>query len=288
MWPHLSSSEWSAIGEMVLALGAITAAAWAAYTYRKAKRAEAARWMVSLFKDFYQDEEMSRARELIEYDFEQVAGPLLELRVLDRDVDLSENERNQLRDLDLVLNFLEQLIYLQEEDHLLPRDCDVFFEYWFDQLKRSEHAALRRYLQNCGYERCSRWLGLNRNEYFVAYGSLLTGMGGPGEEKAAAGMRSLGPCRVRGTLYSRGEFPALVPGPALVEGELFEVGSKSTFRLLDQLEHYDPHQRETSLYRRRCTNIAEPAVDAWVYYWNRSIDELDRIEQGSWASHQTN
>jgi gamma-glutamylcyclotransferase (GGCT)/AIG2-like uncharacterized protein YtfP len=288
MWPDLSSSQWSAIGEMVLALGAVTAAGWAAYTYRKAKRAEAARWMVSLFKDFYRDENMSRARELIEYDFEQIAGPLLELRVLDRDVDLSEEERAQLRDLDLVLNFLEQLIYLQEEGHLLQRDCDVFFEYWFDQLKRPEHAALRRYLRNCGYERCSLWLGLNRHEYFVAYGSLLTGMGGGVEEQAHGGMRSLGPCRIRGSLYSRGDFPALVSGTGLVEAELFEVEDNLTFQLLDQLEHYDPRQREDSLYRRRCTNIAEPAVDAWVYYWNQPINQLTRIEPGSWASHLAN
>jgi hypothetical protein len=106
----LTASQWSAIGQVVLAVGAIAAAAWAAYTFRKAKRVEAARWMISLFRDFYRDEDMSRARELIEYDFWDVAGPLLELRVLDRQIALSTVERAQLRDLDLVLNFLEQLI----------------------------------------------------------------------------------------------------------------------------------------------------------------------------------
>ena len=193
--------------------------------------------MVSLFKDFYRDETMSRARELIEYDFLDVAGPLLELRVLDRQIPLSQAERAQLRDLDLVLNFLEQLLYLQEEGHLLDRDRDVFFEYWFDQLAQPTHAALRRYLRNCGYERFSRLLGLEEAELFVAYGSRLTGQGGQDEAEARSQLQSLGPCRAQGHLYSRGEFPALVAGTDLVEGELFRVSKKSAFGLLDRLEH---------------------------------------------------
>jgi gamma-glutamylcyclotransferase (GGCT)/AIG2-like uncharacterized protein YtfP len=281
----LSASQWDAVGQMVLAVGAITAGAWAAYTFWKVKRAEAARWMVSLFKDFYRDETMSRARELIEYDFWDVAAPLLEMRVLDRDVALSQVERAQLRDLDLVLNFLEQLLYLEEEGHLLDRDRNVFFEYWFDQLGQPTHSALRRYLRNCGYERCSKSLGLERDELFVAYGSLLSDQGGQDEATVRDRLESMGACHIRGHLYSRGEFPALLPGDDLVEGELFRVRDKSAFRFLDTLEHYDPHQRDSSLYRRRCVRLADPEVDAWVYYWNGQADELERIETGSWAKH---
>ena len=283
----IAADQWSAIGQIVLAVGAIAAAGWAAYTFRKTKRAEAGRWMIALFKDFYQDENMSRARELIEYDFWDVAGPLLELRVLDREIVLSTQERAQLRDLDLVLNFLEQLIYLQEEGHLLERDRNVFFEYWFDQLTQPSNAALRRYLQNCGYERCSRLLGLESRELFLAYGSLLTGQGGADEEAARTGLQSLGRCQIKGELYSRGEYPALVVGEDLVEAELFRVEDKSTFRLLDNLEQYDPQHRDTSLYRRRCIHIDGPAVDAWTYYWNGPTDGLTRIEHGSWLQLHT-
>lgn len=279
----LTTGQLSAAAQIVLAVGAITTAGWAAYTFRKAKRGEAARWMVALFKDFYRDETMSRARELIEYDFLDVAGPLLELRVLDRDIPLSKVERAQLRDLDLVLNFLEQLIYLQEEGHLLDRDRNVFFEYWFDQLAQPSHAALRRYLRNCGYERCSRLLGLTKDELFVAYGSLLTGAGGQEEAGIRDQVQSLGPCHVSGSLYSRGDFPALATGNGMVEGELFQVSDRAAFRLLDRLEHYDPNQRESSLYRRRCVRVIEPSVDAWIYFWNGPTEELEPIEHGSWA-----
>jgi len=283
----LTASQWSAIGQVVLAVGAIAAAAWAAYTFRKAKRAEAARWMISLFRDFYRDEDMSRARELIEYDFWDVAGPLLEFRVLDRQITLSTVERAQLRDLDLVLNFLEQLIYLQEEGHLLERDRNVFFEYWFDQLAQPTNAALRRYLRNCGYERCSRLLGLESEEMFLAYGSLLTDQGGAEEEEAHRKLEPVGRCHIRGQLYSRGEYPALVPGEDAVEAELFRVREKSAFHLLDRLEHYDPGQRDTSMYRRRCIHVDELTVDAWIYFWNGPMDALEKIEHGSWSQFQT-
>lgn len=230
---------------------------------------------------------MSRARELIEYDFWDVAGPLLELRVLDRDVVLSVEERAQLRDLDLVLNFLEQLIYLQEEGHLLERDRNVFFEYWFDQLSKSSNAALRRYLRNCGYERCSTLLGLQSDELFIAYGSLQTGQGGTDEQAARDKMERVGPCEIRGELFSRGQFPAFVQGDGMVKAEVFRVLDKSAFDLLDELEHYDPRHRADSLYRRRCIHIDEPMADAWIYYWNRPTDGLTLIDHGSWNKPQT-
>jgi gamma-glutamylcyclotransferase (GGCT)/AIG2-like uncharacterized protein YtfP len=281
----LTARDWSALGTVVLAAGALVTAGWAAYTFRKAKRAEAARWMVALFRDFYRDETMSRARELIEYDFADVAGPLLELRVLDRHVRLSDRERAQLRDLDLVLNFLEQLIYLEEEGHLLDRDRNVFFEYWFEQLSQPTHAALRRYLRNCGYERCSDLLELEDAELLVAYGSLLTGEGGAVEEEIRSKMTSKGPCVLTGQLYSRGEFPALTPGSGRAEGELFQIEDSSLFRQLDELEGYDAAERDSSLYRRRCVRLVEPEVDAWVYYWNGAVDDLPRIDRGSWRPH---
>lgn len=282
----LSAEAWNAAAQVVLAVGTVSAALSAALTYRSSKRTEAARWMVALFDDFYKNPDISRARELLEYDFFDVAGPLLELRVLDRHVSLADEERDRLRDIDLVLNFLEQLLYLEREGHVLRRDRDVFFEYWFDRLKLPESAALRRYLRNCGYERCSDLLELPEAEHFVAYGSLMSGHGGAEEARARKPLTSLGACMIRGTLYSRGTYPALVPGDGMVEGELFRVTDKAAFRPLDELEHYDPERRAKSMYRRRCIRLADPPVDAWVYYWNSSTDELTLVPDGSWSAWQ--
>jgi gamma-glutamylcyclotransferase (GGCT)/AIG2-like uncharacterized protein YtfP len=283
----LSAEDWNAAAQVVLAVGTVSAALSAAFTYRGSKRAEAARWMVSLFSDFYKDPDISRARELLEYDCFDVAGPLLELRVLDRHVSLSDDERERLRDIDLVLNFLEQLLYLEAEGHVLKRDRDVFFEYWFDRLKLPESAAVRRYLSNCGYERCSALLDLPNVEFFAAYGSLMSGQGGEEEDTARRSLVPLGPCRLNGTLFSRGSYPALIPGPGRVEGELFRVEDKNAFRGLDELEHYDPERRAKSMYRRRCIRLADPPVDAWVYYWNESTESLVPVPDGSWTAWQT-
>lgn len=269
---------------MLLACGALAAAAWAAYTYRKTKRGEAARWMVEMFRQFYRDDAICKARELIEYDFAEVAGPILERRVLDRQVPLDAEEREKLRDLDLVLNFLEQLLYLQDEGHLLERDREVFFKYWFDLLSEPDRAALRRYMRNCGYERCSAFLGLEHSELLFVYGSLMEGHGGDQEQRLRDQMKFLGPCRLAGKLYSRGSFPAMVEGEdeGEVEGELFLVPEKRTFRKLDELEHYDPFRPEQSRYRRRCVRALVPAVDVWTYVWNEPVDALEWIEGGSW------
>lgn len=279
----LNAAEWDALAQVLLAIGAMSAAGWATFTYWKGKRAEAARWAIEVFRDFYRDPNMSRARELIEYDFESVAGPLLELRVLDRQISLTDDERSQLQDIDLVLNFLEQLLYLEDEGHFLARDRQVFFEYWFERLALPEHAALRRYLRNCGYERCSEFLKLDASEHFVAYGSLMTGHGEVAEHDARKHLESLGPCTIRGDLYSRGEFPALARGDREIEAELFRVTSPSAWPLLDAIEHYDPDNRAKSIYRRHCVSTEDPKVDAWVYFWNDPLDDLEAIPSGSWA-----
>lgn len=282
----LNANDWNALAQVLLAFGALSAAGWATFTYWKGKRAEAARWAIEVFRDFYRDPNMSRARELIEYDFESVAGPLLELRVLDRQIRLTDDERSQLQDIDLVLNFLEQLLYLEDEGHFLERDRRVFFEYWFDRLSLPEHASLRRYLRNCGYERCSEFLGLEYGEHFIAYGSLMTGQGGTDEQEARKHLESLGPCRVRGQLYSRGAFPALVRGDGEVTAELFLVLSPAVWPMLDAIEHYDPDNRAKSIYRRHCVSTEDSRTDAWVYFWNDPIDDLEPVPGGSWAEFE--
>ncbi|MFN8174212.1 MAG: gamma-glutamylcyclotransferase family protein [Solirubrobacteraceae bacterium] len=272
---------------MILALAAGAAALWTAYSYRSSKRAEAARWMVQLFRDFYGDVQMSSARERLEYGFFSEMAPILEMRVLDRGVGLSDDERAALRDVDLVLNFLEQLLFLQAEGHVKDRDRRVFFEYWFDQLELEDHAAARRYLANCGYEYCSRHLELATAEYFAAYGSLMTGEGGPREKALRSRMIPRGGCEISGQLYSRGEFPALVRGEGVVCGELFLVPEAATFRELDAIEHYDPENRAKSLYRRRCVSVTCDGhgggrIDAWIYLWNGATSDLEPIPQGDW------
>jgi gamma-glutamylcyclotransferase (GGCT)/AIG2-like uncharacterized protein YtfP len=269
---------------MVLAVGAVVAACWAVFTYRRAKRAEAARWLQGLFRDFYTDPTIVSAREVLEYDFEKNAAQLLEWRVTDRDVPLGMDDREKLRQIDLVLNYFEQLLYLEREKLIARHDREVFFQYWFELMREPDRAALRRYLARCGYERCAEWIEAEPSEYVAVYGSLLDAYPTQDDLNIRDMLELVGPCVIEGQLFSRGEFPCVVRGPGRVQGELFAVRDRAAFKILDELEHYDPFDPAGSKYRRRCVQLVEPdRKDVWLYVWSSATDGLVRIPSGSWV-----
>ncbi len=279
-----SANSWNAAGQVILAVGAIVAAGWAIFTYRRAKRAEAARWLQGLFRDFYTDPTIVSAREVLEYDFEKEAAQLLEWRVTDRDIPLGAEDRDTLRQVDLVLNYFEQLLYLESQGLIAKHDREVFFQYWFELMREPNRAALRRYLARCGYERCAEWLEAESSECIAVYGSLMSEY--PTQDKL--GIREMlelvGPCSIEGHLFSRGRFPCIVPGDGSVRGELFVVRDPAVFKIIDELEHYEAADPEGSMYRRRCVRLIEPSGrDAWTYVWNSSEQDLVQIPSGSWV-----
>jgi gamma-glutamylcyclotransferase (GGCT)/AIG2-like uncharacterized protein YtfP len=279
-----SANSWNAAGQAVLAVGAIVAAGWAVFTYRRAKRAEAARWLQSLFRDFYTDPTIVSAREILEYDFEKDTAQLLEWRVTDRDVPLDDGEREKLRQIDLVLNYFEQLLYLESQKLIARHDREVFFQYWFELMREPGRAALRRYLAQCGYERCAEWIKADSSEYIAVYGSLMDAYSTQDDLDVREMLELIGPCVIEGRLFSRGEFPCIVRGNGHVEGQLFAVRDRAVFRVLDELEHYDASNPAGSKYRRHCVQLIEPAKkDAWIYVWNSSDKGLVPIPSGSWA-----
>jgi gamma-glutamylcyclotransferase (GGCT)/AIG2-like uncharacterized protein YtfP len=277
------AQEWYAFGTNVLAVGAIGGGLWAVYNYRKTKRAEAARWLQGLFRDFYTNAPMVAARELVEYDYEEKAEALLQLRITDRHVVLSRTERDELRQLDLFLNYLEQIIYLEEEGHLERRDVDVFFQYWFEQLRFPERATLRRYLARCGYEKCADAVNAPVTEYVAFYGSLMRQFDTQDQIGARDKLRYVGPCMIKGRIYDMGNWPSLVQEDGQVAGELYEIQDHDVFRALDRVERYDPADRVASGYLRRCVRLIDPPVDAWLYVTNEGVDANTLIDSGSWS-----
>jgi gamma-glutamylcyclotransferase (GGCT)/AIG2-like uncharacterized protein YtfP len=282
-----SANSWNAAGQVILAVGAIIAAGWAVFTYRRAKRAEAARWLQGLFRDFYTDPMIVGAREVLEYDFEKEAAQLLERRVTDRDVPLSAEDRETLRQVDLVLNYFEQLLYLESQKLIARHDREVFFQYWFELMREPDRAALRRYLACCGYERCAEWIEAGSTEYLAVYGSLMSEYPTQDELNIRAMLEPVGFCLIEGRLFSRGEFPCVVRGDGRVRGELFAVRDQAVFRIIDQLEHYKAANPEGSMYRRQCVRLLEPSdKDSWIYVWNSSDQDLVPIPSGSWTDFQ--
>ncbi|MCW2991116.1 MAG: hypothetical protein JWM73_1710 [Solirubrobacterales bacterium] len=115
----------------------------------------------------------------------------------------------------------------------------------------------------------------------AVYGTLMSGQAYTGRPDVESLMRPIGPCRIRGVLYSAGEYPWLVDAEGEVAGELWEVADPSTFAILDAYENEGRHIVDgQGVYERRHMRLIEPDVDAWVYIWvgepsGEPIDEGD-------------
>lgn len=147
-----SSDDWSAVGQLLVALVAVAGGGWALYGYRESRRLEAARWLHGIFRDFYVDDRFDDVRWLLNSrTYEQDVVPLLTDR-LENDRDFADDQRALLRQLDVLLNFFEHLLYLESERHLRMNDREALFGYWFTLMRSDDYELLQRYVRRFGYE----------------------------------------------------------------------------------------------------------------------------------------
>lgn len=269
-------------------LGLMFGGIWALFMYAKNRRAAAAQWLHGLFQDFYASERFHRGRDLLEYENSEVVTPLVSLRVIDRHVVLNDEQRDDLRDLDLILNYFEHIVYLESEKHIRKHDREVFFQYWLELLGEPEYAALRRYLARCGYELLADLVGAEDSEIIAFYGNLRREFRYQDDLEVRDKLRFIRLCTVTGELYDFGEYPGLLPGQDPVVIELYEVVDNRVFQILDRFENYDPARPSESEYIRRCVHIEEAAVDAWIYWMNTDVSRPQKICSGDWVSHVRN
>lgn len=149
----------------------------------------------------------------------------------------------------------------------------------------SERAALRRYAGFFGFERIAEALATSDIDYVAVYGSLMKGLAGPDAPDVAESLTFIGPCKIAGSLVDLGDYPGLIrasgPGDVVV-GELYQVLDRSVFGELDRFERYDSLDPAGSLYLRRLVRLLDPAVDAWVYVYNRDIENAAKVPKGDW------
>lgn len=284
----LSADEWHALGQMLLGVAAVVGGGWALYNYHRSRRYEAARWLQGVFRDFYLADTFKDVRELLEYNYPERAGPLLERRITDRDVPITVEEMKLLQDLDTLLNYFEYLLYLEDEGQFNRRDRQAVFEYWFDVMNSPDRASLRRYSANFGFERVAQALSADGSDYVAVYGSLRAGFGLPDRPAIDEDLVvDRGACLISGRLYDLGDYPGLVPGDGVVHGELFELRDLAVLKAFDKYERYDARNPEKSLYLRRAVRLVHPPCDAWVYVYNQSLHSAYHIASGDWAAHQT-
>ena len=123
-------------------------------------------------------------------------------------------------------------------------------------------------------------------ELLAVYGTLMSGQAYEGRPDVERLMRPLGPCRMRGTLFSEGDYPWLVlTDDGEVSGELYEVlDPAGTLTLLDDYENEGRHTVDgAGRYARRRVRLLEPDVEAWVYVWE-GAPRGEPIDDGDWRT----
>ncbi|HEY1829391.1 MAG TPA: gamma-glutamylcyclotransferase family protein [Acidimicrobiales bacterium] len=124
--------------------------------------------------------------------------------------------------------------------------------------------------------------------YLAVYGTLRSGLALPEQPPELAELLSdRGPCVLAGVLHDLGAYPGLRTGAGRVAGELYELDDPaSVFDILDVYEGFDSTDPERSLYLRRRVPLLEPALEAWVYFYNREPDPMSVISSGDWMRSQ--
>jgi len=130
------------------------------------------------------------------------------------------------------------------------------------------------------------------NLLFV-YGTLMKGMSNPFSGQLSRASEFLCSAKVTGRLYDvRGEYPCAVASSdpnELIHGELYRLNDPTAlFQTLDPYEDCYPEDAHRSLYIRRVTSVTTHEgenLNAWIYFWNSSLDGLIRIPSGNYRSY---
>jgi gamma-glutamylcyclotransferase (GGCT)/AIG2-like uncharacterized protein YtfP len=269
----------------ILILG--PAAFWTLWIYHKSKKKESAEWLHKLFTSFYLSEDVYPIRTAIEFESETKLRPVIERMLINEHLETTKDEQRILCDVDTLLNYFEFILYLEEKGQISRADCEKLFDYWFSLLNKPSVGYLRLYCHRFGYEGiCEKITGESKcsdvPEHIAFYGSLMDDHGKQKELKIKDYLEAIGPCEIRGHLYDLGEYPGLVQGDDRVKAELYKVKDARVFPLLDKYEDFDVRNPQHSLFVRHVVRLVEPQLDAWVYFYNRSIDSSpDHLRQPS-------
>ena len=292
--------HWSEVAEnvagVITALAAIAAGFWTILMYQRSKRREAAQWMYEIFLKFQLAPEFDEPKQIFDFQYHDAVEPLHGALVAGSNAATSSDEWKTCHLIDRLLNLLEHLLYLSEAGHAKRSDCLAYFGYWFDLLSDPERGALRRYLVHFGYERLARFTCSSNEDFLLLYGSLTSGQPEFRAKGLDRDLRLIGERRIPGQLYDLGEYPGLVPGPGIVQAELYSFTDTSVLSRLDAFEECD-RRNPNALYRRTTMRVdrdsdtslsagGSSGIDAWIYIYNRAVEGRPRIEGMSWKEHK--
>ncbi|MFG0330165.1 MAG: gamma-glutamylcyclotransferase [Phycisphaerales bacterium] len=127
-------------------------------------------------------------------------------------------------------------------------------------------------------------------DLLFVYGTLRRGSGHPMSLRLMRHSSVVGAGTVAGRLYRIGSFPGLVRddsdgggSPSRVPGELLRLTDPlADLEWIDEYEGCAPSDPDGSLFVREVTPIATDegrTVDAWVYWFNRSVEGFERMDR---------
>lgn len=124
-------------------------------------------------------------------------------------------------------------------------------------------------------------------KFLFVYGTLMKGLRQDWQVKVGA--RLAGHGSIAGRLYDLGDYPGAVwsmDGRGQVLGELYELHNPDiAIAILDEYEEFFPAQPEKSLFVRKVVPVTMEngtQKEAWVYFYNRKVDEADWIPGGNY------
>lgn len=135
---------------------------------------------------------------------------------------------------------------------------------------------------------------MNENEYLFVYGTLLSEYGDIDSHKWVDQYAEfIGKAKMEGKMYMVDYYPGIIPCDAgekyFVKGELYKLREpEKLFGFLDRYEEYNPIDPAHSEYVRKetkvCLNIDGKIYDAWVYYFNESVEDLEFMPKGDFLN----
>ena len=132
------------------------------------------------------------------------------------------------------------------------------------------------------------------NEYLFVYGTLLSNYGNhESNDLMKQYAKYIGKAQLLGKLYMVDYYPGVVDCDAsekcYVRGEVYQLlKPNELFDFLDKYEEYDLADPEGSEYIRKKATVrlkdSKQEVEAWVYYYNQSIEDLEWLPKGDFMN----
>ena len=131
-------------------------------------------------------------------------------------------------------------------------------------------------------------------DYLFVYGTLMSGMNNSFAKKLTQSASCLGQAFAHGLLFDyRQEYPCAVASiirSDKIQGEIYQMTEADT--LLSDLDIYEDCRRkepDRSLFIRCVVPVVsarnKKEIQAWMYFWNDSLDSLKEIPHGNYRKH---